>query len=172
MSTTTHVWRPSSARRVVLDGFVPLPRGTQVTTPLPMTWPAKDPEDVLDYEFDISAALVGNEADAITSLAVTVSPNASGDLTLNSSAADGAVAVMWFSGGQTGTVYTVQITIVTTNGRTIGPGNSASRTVAGHRHTSKRDRCAHYRPGRDYHRSERQSDSPRELRRDANHRRP
>lgn len=120
MSTTTHVWRPSSARRVVLDGFAPVPRGTLPTTPAPLTWPAKDPGDVLDYEFDIAAALVGNRGDAIASVAVSISPNAAGDLTLNSTAADGANAVLWFSGGQAGTIYSVHVTVVTANGRTIG----------------------------------------------------
>jgi hypothetical protein len=124
MSTTTtpapHVWRPSNARRIVLDGFLPVPRGTLPTTPPPLSWPAKDPSDVLDYEFDVTAALVGNEGDAITTVAVAITPDATGDLVLNSSAADGSRAVFWFAGGQSGTVYVVQITIVTVNGRTIG----------------------------------------------------
>jgi len=124
MSTTTtpatHVWRPSNARRIVLDGFAPVPRGTVPTAPPPLSWPAKDPSDVLDYEFDVAAALVGNEGDAIAGVNVVISPSASGDLTLNSSAADGTKAVFWFAAGQSGTVYVVQITIVTTNGRTIG----------------------------------------------------
>jgi hypothetical protein len=119
-TTTTNLFRPSSARTLVLDGFTPVPRGTVPAVPAPLSWPAKDPSDVLDYEFDISAALVGNQGDHIASIGVTISPNATGDLALNSSAADGAVAVLWFSGGQSGTVYTIQLTIVTANGRTIG----------------------------------------------------
>ena len=120
MSATTHIWKPSNSRRAVLDGFVPLPRGTVATTPAPLSWPAKDPSDVLDYEFNVAAALVGNEGDGIASVAVVITPDATGDLVLNSSAADGANAVMWFAGGQSGTVYVVQITIVTVSGRTIG----------------------------------------------------
>jgi hypothetical protein len=124
MSTTTtpapHVWRPSNARRIVLDGFLPVPRGTLATTPPALSWPAKDPSDVLDYEFDIAAALVGNEGDAIATVTAVITPNATGDLVLNSSAADGSKAAFWFAGGQSGTVYIVQITIVTVNGRTIG----------------------------------------------------
>jgi hypothetical protein len=34
-------------------------------------------------------------------------------------AADGALAVFWFSAGQAGTVYTVLLAIVTLSGRTI-----------------------------------------------------
>jgi hypothetical protein len=119
-STTTNLWRPSSARRIVLDGFTPVPRGTIPAVPAPLSWPAKDPSDVLDYEFDVSPALAGNQGDHIASIGVTITPNATGDLTLKNSAADGAVAVLWFAGGQSGTVYTVQITVVTANGRTIG----------------------------------------------------
>ncbi len=114
-----HVWRPSGARRAVLDGFVPVPRGTLPATPAPLVWPAKDPADVLDYEFDISAALLANRGDGIATIDVAITPDGASDLTLNSMAADGAIAVLWFGGGQIGTVYTVQLTIGTTDGRTI-----------------------------------------------------
>lgn len=115
----SHIWKPSSARRVVLDAFVPVPRGSAVAAPPPLNWPTKDPGDVLDYEFDISPALIGNEADAIAALGVSISPDGPGDLTLASSAVDGAVAVLWLSGGQDGTIYTVTLSIGTDNGRTI-----------------------------------------------------
>lgn len=119
-SVAPQVVRPSSARRVVLDGFVPVPAGSLAIAPATLTWPAKDPGDVLDYEFDISPALTGNDRDAIATIGVTIQPSAAGDLTLNSSAADGSVAVLWLAGGQVGTVYSVQVTIGTTAGRTIG----------------------------------------------------
>jgi hypothetical protein len=118
-TTATHVWRPSGARRCVLDGFVPVPRGTIPSTPAPLAWPAKDPADVLDYEFDVSAALVGNKGDAIATLDAVISPNATGDLTLVSMVADGAIAVFWFGKGAIGTIYVVQISITTQSGRTI-----------------------------------------------------
>jgi hypothetical protein len=118
-TTATHVWRPSGARRCVLDGFVPLPRGSIPTTPAPLAWPAKDPADVLDYEFDISAALLGNKGDTIVTLDATLTPNAPGDLALASMIADGAIAVFWFGQGQIGTIYVIQITITTQSGRTI-----------------------------------------------------
>jgi len=118
-TAASHVWRPSGARRVTLDGFVPLPRGTIPTTPPPLTWPAKDPGDFLDYEFDATAALIGNRGDSIATLDVVITPNGIGDLTLSSATADGHIAVFWFAGGQIGTVYVVQITIGTGSGRTI-----------------------------------------------------
>jgi hypothetical protein len=103
----------------VLDGFVPLPRGTIPTTPAPLSWPAKDPADILDYEFDASAALIGNRGDSIATLDVAITPNASGDLTLSSATADGHLAVFWFASGQVGTVYVIQITIGTSSGRIV-----------------------------------------------------
>lgn len=115
----SHVWRPSGARRVVLDGFLPVPRGTIPSTPAPLAWPAKDPADVLDYEFDVSAALLGNRGDTIATIDVAIVPNALGDLTLVSSAADGPIAVFWFSHGQVGTIYAVQVTMNTASGRTL-----------------------------------------------------
>lgn len=115
----SHVWKPSNARRVVLDAFVPVPRGSAPAAPPPLNWPTKDPADVLDYEFDISPALAGNPGDTIATIAISISPGSPGDLALQSSAADGAVAVLWLSGGQAGTVYTVTLSVGTTNGRTI-----------------------------------------------------
>ncbi|MDE2197906.1 MAG: hypothetical protein KGJ41_02700 [Rhodospirillales bacterium] len=119
-SLSTHVWRPGCARRVVIDGFVPVPRGSVPLPYSPPSWPAKDPSDVLDYELDLSAALAGNAGDAIGSVAVAVTPNATGDLVVNSVAMDGAVAVLWCAAGQAGTVYAVRVTAVTLAGRTIG----------------------------------------------------
>ncbi len=120
VTPVTHVWRPSSARCLVLDGFAPVARGATVSAPLPLTWPGKDPADVLDYEFDISAALLGNDGDQIASVAVTASPSGPGDLVVNSVAADGAVLVFWLSGGAVGTTYVLQVTVVTQAGRTVG----------------------------------------------------
>ena len=118
-TTTTHIWRPSSARALAIDGFLPVPRGTLPATPAPLSWPAKDPGDVLDYEFDIAPALLGSEGDTIARVDVTIAPGATGDLVADSVAMDGTLALFWFSGGQAGTVYTVQVTIVTVAGRTI-----------------------------------------------------
>jgi hypothetical protein len=115
----SHVWKPSSARTVTLDSFIPVARGAIATAPLPLNWAAKDPADVLDYQFDISPAFVGNDGDAIQTLDTTISPANPGDLTVNSTTADGPIAVFWFAAGQAGTVYTVTIAVGTRNGRTI-----------------------------------------------------
>lgn len=118
-TAATHVWKPSSARTVVLDSFVPVPRGSTTASTPPLNWAAKDPVDVLDYRFDITAALTGNDGDHIATLDVTIEPDNAGDLRLNGVTADGNIAVLWLSGGQAGTVYSVNMTIGTLNGRTI-----------------------------------------------------
>jgi hypothetical protein len=115
----THVWKPSNARTVVLDAFIPVPRGSAAAAPPPLNWPTKDPIDVLDYQFDITPAVVGNDGDVIATLDVSIEPNNPGDLSLQSATTDGTVAVLWLAGGQAGTVYTVTLVIATTNGRTI-----------------------------------------------------
>ncbi len=118
-TTATHVWRPSSARRVLLDTFIPVVRGATAVAPPLLAWPAKDPGDVLDYQLDISPALVGNDGDGIATLDVQVTPSQPGDLTLTSSAADGTSAVLWFTAGQPSTIYSISIGIGTVNGRSI-----------------------------------------------------
>ena len=117
-TTATHVWRPSNARLATLDAFVPVPRGSVIQVPV-LNWPAKDPADVLDYQFDFSAALIGNDGDGVAAIDVVIQPNAPGDLSLLSVSADGATAVLWLSLGQVGTNYAVTLSIVTVNGRTI-----------------------------------------------------
>jgi hypothetical protein len=115
----THVSKPSTARMVAVDSFIPVPRGAAAVAPPPLNWPTKDPGDILDYGFDISPALVGNPGDSIATLDITITPNNPGDLTLSAAAADGSTAVLWLSGGQAGTVYVVTISIGTSAGRAL-----------------------------------------------------
>jgi hypothetical protein len=122
-TTANHVWKPSVARIVEVDGFVPGPRGVPAVALAVPAWPAKDPADVLDYQFDISAALTGNPGDGVATLDVSIAPSNPGDLSLASAVADGARAVLWLQGGQAGTTYSVTLTIGTQAGRTL------SRTV-------------------------------------------
>lgn len=120
MSTpASHIWHPSNARYLQIDGFVPTPRGPQVPPARPLAWPAKDPGDTLDYVFDIMPALTANPGDGIATLDVAISPNNPGDLVLVSSNADGPRAVLWLSCGQAQTTYTVTINISTNAGRAL-----------------------------------------------------
>lgn len=118
-TTASQVWKPSVSRVLVVDGFIPTPRGTPPVSKALPSWPAKDPADLLDFQFDISPALTGNDGDAVATLDVTISPANPGDLALNSAAADGSRAVLWLGGGQAGTTYTVTLSIGTQAGRTL-----------------------------------------------------
>jgi hypothetical protein len=118
-TTATHVWKPSVARTITLDAFVPVPRGAIPNVPAMPSWPLKDPADLLDYQFDIAPALIANDGDAIGTLDISVFPANPGDLMLTSATADGSRAVVWLGGGQPGTTYTVTLTIGTQAGRTI-----------------------------------------------------
>lgn len=122
-TNASHLYKPSAARMLVLDGFMPGPRGGGGANPLsaiPLpSWPAKDPADVLDYQFDIAPALSGNDGDAIATLDVGINPSNPGDLALVSAAADGARAVLWLGGGAAGTIYSITIIIGTQAGRTL-----------------------------------------------------
>lgn len=120
MSTTvSHVWKPSSARLVLIDLFVPVARGSGAAAPSPLNWPAKDPGDILDYILDIGPAIVGNDGDGIATVEVSFAPSSPGDLELQGTTADGSRIVLWLSGGQAGTVYTITFHITTINGRSL-----------------------------------------------------
>lgn len=115
-----HSWKPSTARLLSISGFNPGPRGTGVSTALcANAWPPKDPADVLDYSYDISPALWGDEGDGIAFLDVTITPTLAGDLALNSSSVDGRKVILWLSGGQSGTTYSVTLAIATIAGRSF-----------------------------------------------------
>ena len=121
MSGTTpaaRVYRPSTSRSVTLDGFLPLPRGAAAPSPAPLSWPPKDPSDVLDYEVDASQALLGNDGDTISTISVAVLPP--DELLPGQMSADGQTATVWFSNGVAGTTYVVQLTLGTATGRVIG----------------------------------------------------
>jgi len=115
----SHIWRPSNARYLQIDGFVRTPRGPQVPPAQALAWPAKDPGDTLDYVFDVGPALTANPGDGISTLDVITSPDNPGDLSMVSCTADGARAVLWLAGGQALTTYTVTITVSTLGGRTL-----------------------------------------------------
>jgi hypothetical protein len=120
MSTTvSHVWKPSHARLAIIDSFIPVPRGATAVVPPSLSWPTKDPGDILDYILDIGPAIVGNDGDGIAALTVTVSPSNPGDLLVQSSTADGSRVIIWLAEGQAGTIYTITFGINTANGRSL-----------------------------------------------------
>jgi hypothetical protein len=115
----SHVWKPSSSRIITIDSFTAVPRGTVPATPTPLSWPAKDPGDILDYQLDIEPALVGNEGDTISDVDVDVSPSQPGDLTVDNITADGYKIIFWLSGGQASVTYNVTIRAALASGRTL-----------------------------------------------------
>ncbi len=115
----SHIWKPSKARTITIDSFVPVPRGTPATAPTLLSWPSKDPGDVLDYQLDIEPALVGNEGDTIDSVDIDVDPSQPGDLSLDNIAADGYKIVIWLSSGQAGVTYNVTAKATLASGRTL-----------------------------------------------------
>jgi hypothetical protein len=115
----SHVWKPSNARVVATDSFIPVPRGSVATAPPPLSWPTKDPADVLDYILEIGPAIVGNDGDSIATATVSISPSNPGDLGLQSTTADGSRVILWLTGGQAGTLYTITFVITTINGRSL-----------------------------------------------------
>ena len=120
MSTpASHIWKPSSARLVRVDSFIAIARGTTAVSPAPLNWPAKDPGDILDYVLDISPAIVGNDGDGVATLDISITPTSPGDLTIQSSIADGSRIILWLSAGQAGTVYTINFIISTLTGRSL-----------------------------------------------------
>jgi hypothetical protein len=115
------LWQPSSARSIALDGLLPLPRGVLPADLPPLAWPTKDPGDVLDYSLDISAALAGDTTDQVVTVAVTTQPSGgASDVQVGRIVASGTSAVVWLSSGVAGTIYSVQLTVGTLNGRLIG----------------------------------------------------
>ena len=81
-----------------------------------LRWPPGQPDDVLDYELDSSAALI-DVGDAISVASACVSPYGSGELSLNSISFYGDVVTVWVSGGVAGRIYTVNVNVTTTAGR-------------------------------------------------------
>ena len=75
------------------------------------SWFNKDPDAVLDYEFDWSAWLTGGET--ISSHTITVT-----GVTLDSSTTSTSSVVAWVSGGVLGEMVKIECEIVTSAGRT------------------------------------------------------
>jgi hypothetical protein len=115
----SHVWKPSKTRIITIDSFVPVPRGTTATSLTRLSWPSKDPGDILDYQLDIEPAVVGNEGDTIGSVDIDVDPSQPGDLSVDNISADGYRIVIWLSAGQAGITYNVTVKASLTSGRTI-----------------------------------------------------
>lgn len=79
-----------------------------------LIFPNKDPDDVLDYQFDWSARLLSGEQIATVEILVD---SASG-LVVDSHAFSGSLVTTWLSGGIAGTNGSVTCRITTNQART------------------------------------------------------
>lgn len=109
-----------------------------------LNWPAKDPDEVLDYFVDWAARLAGDTIDTV----VWIVPSG---LTKNSESRDGARTTIWLAGGQPASVYQVTCRITTAGGRTMEEtivirttGASGTLCVIGGVSVDVNDPCALY----------------------------
>lgn len=83
-----------------------------------LTWPNKDPEEVLDYELDWEARLT----DAAQETTDTISSSSwvvPSGITKNSDSNTDTTTTIWLSGGTLGETYEFLNRIVTAGGRTM-----------------------------------------------------
>lgn len=78
-----------------------------------LTWPFKDPDEVLDYTIDWSDRL--GEGDAVDTSTWFVPSG----LTQENEEVTTTTTVLWLSGGTLGQTYTILNRITTTGGRTM-----------------------------------------------------
>lgn len=79
---------------------------------MPVIWPSKDPDEVLDFTVDWSARLDG---DTISTSAWTVPLG----ITAGVDTKTASTTTLWLSGGTLGSTYDIVNRIVTAGGRTM-----------------------------------------------------
>lgn len=77
-----------------------------------VSWPSKDPDEILDFSLDWSERLEGD-----TISAATWGTSDPVGLTRTSQQVSGGVTSAFFSGGAEGTTYSITVTIDTAGGR-------------------------------------------------------
>jgi hypothetical protein len=105
-------WMPSPDRTIYVPGMTASQmRGVTNGT---LMMPQKQPEEELDFSFDISANLPSGD----TIASVSVNATSPAGLTVLYSGGAGTLATIWLSGGTAGQTYLLFITINTAQGRT------------------------------------------------------
>lgn len=79
-----------------------------------LSWPSKDPDEVLDYVHDWSARLASDPITGTPTATVTL-----GDVTIDSVSTSSNETTVWLSGGTNGTLCKVELECSTTGGRTF-----------------------------------------------------
>lgn len=78
-----------------------------------LTWPVKDPNEVLDYQVDWTDRLVASETISTSTFTVVT-----GTVSIDSSSQASGVATVWLSGGTDGEHCVILNRVVTNQGRT------------------------------------------------------
>lgn len=89
------------------------------------SWPSKDPQEVLDYQFDWTARLAASETITTSTFLLE-----SGSVVLGTSSIVGALTKIWLSGGTLGEVNVITNRIVTNQARTYD--SSANLRIRSH----------------------------------------
>jgi hypothetical protein len=79
-----------------------------------LTWPAKDPNEVLDYQ----VRWVDNRLEAGETITASTFTVEDGSVVIESQTHAGGIATVWLSGGATGEACVLNNRIVTSAGRT------------------------------------------------------
>ena len=81
-----------------------------------LVWPTSEPDDVLDYVLDMTAALA-DVGDTLTSVTAAVAPSGVGELTPSQLSFSEGVITLWLSNGVAGRLYVIEINAFTTDSR-------------------------------------------------------
>ena len=76
-------------------------------------WPSKDPDEVLDYQFDWSARLAAGETISTSTFILE-----EGSVTIDSESFNGGLTTVWLSGGGVGDKCVLTNRVVTSEART------------------------------------------------------
>lgn len=78
-----------------------------------LTWPTKDPNEVLDYQIDWTERLEVGETISLSTFSVEI-----GTVTIDSSSDEAGVTTVWLSGGADGELCVILNRILTSAART------------------------------------------------------
>lgn len=78
-----------------------------------LTWPSKDPDEVLDYKLDWTPALAVAETVSTSVFSVVT-----GHVAINSQSLASPISTVWLSGGTEGESCTLNCRVTTSGGRT------------------------------------------------------
>lgn len=80
-----------------------------------LAWPYKDPDSHLRYWFDWTDFIAGEESD-IDTYALSIDDPPDSSLVIGANAIDGAVVMVWLSGGTVGSCYNVRCRVTLFDG--------------------------------------------------------